>query len=138
MYENAKQLIRQYEGLYLKAYKCPAGILTIGYGHVLLKNEPITITKEQAETYLNADIIKAVAGLRFVKVPLNENQRSALISFIFNLGAGAFSTSTLLRLINKKDYVGASNQFGRWTKANGKVLPGLVRRREAERKLFLS
>lgn len=138
MYEMAKQLIKNFEGLYLHAYYCPAGILTIGYGHVVKANEPKTITKEQAELYLDADIKKAVSALRMVKVPINEKQQSALISFIFNLGAGALATSTLLRLLNKNDYAGAANQFGRWIKAKGKTLPGLVRRREAERKLFVS
>ncbi len=136
--DKAKQLIKQFEGLYLKAYVCPAGKLTIGWGHIVLPGEPKIITIEQAEMYLSADVKKAESVLRVVKVPINDNQKSALISFIFNLGAGAFSTSTLLKMLNKKDYTGASDQLLRWVYAKGKKLPGLVRRREAERKLFLS
>lgn len=138
MYEMAKQLIRTFEGLYLRAYYCPAKVLTIGYGHVVKANEPKIISKEQAEMYLDSDVKLAAAALRVVKVPINEKQQSALISFVFNMGAGALATSTLLKLLNKKDYAGAANQFGRWVNAKGKKLPGLVRRREAERKLFVA
>ncbi|MCY1458796.1 Lysozyme RrrD [compost metagenome] len=74
---------------------------------------------------------------RLVQVPLTGNQWDALVSFTYNLGAANLESSTLLRLLNAGDYVGAAGQFPRWNKAGGKVLPGLVRRREAERVLFL-
>jgi lysozyme len=91
----------------------------------------------QAAGWLRADAQEAVDAVnRLVTVPLNQSQFDALVDFVFNLGAGAFSTSTLLRLLNGGDYAGAAGQFGRWNKDNGKVVAGLTRRRAAEAKLF--
>ena len=137
------ELIKSFEGLGLKAYLCPSGVLTIGYGHTgKVRGSKITlqttITSEEAETLLKEDLTrfeKAVDSL--VKVPLNSNQFDALASFVFNIGINAFSGSTLLKLLNSGDYKGASQQFKRWIYGNGKkALEGLVKRRTAEEKLF--
>lgn len=130
-------LIKQFEGLYLKAYRCPAGVPTIGYGHTAGVAMGQTITQQQADDYLRRDVRqfeRAVA--RLVTVPLTQGQFDALVSFAFNLGEGALAQSTLLRMLNAGDYAGAAAQFDRWNKAGGRVLPGLVRRRAAERALF--
>ena len=141
--EHAKALIRQFEGCKLSAYTCPAGKETIGYGHVLKPHEPKQITKEQAERLLDIDCAIALLHIRkHVKISLSEKQTEALVSFVFNIGAGNFETSTLLKKLNCGDIRGAGEEFLRWNKArvNGKMteLAGLSRRRKAERELFLS
>ena len=137
--KDGLDLIKQFEGLYLKAYRCPAGVPTIGYGYTAGVAMGQTITQQQADDYLRRDVRqfeRAVA--RLVTVPLTQGQFDALVSFAFNLGEGALAQSTLLRLLNAGDYAGAAAQFDRWNKAGGRVLPGLVRRRAAERALFES
>ncbi len=130
-------LIKRFEGLRLSAYKCPADVWTIGYGTTAGVKPGQTITKERAEELLREDVERFEAQvLRLVKVPLTQGQHDALVSFVYNLGAGNLSNSTLLRLLNSGDYKGAAAQFDRWTKAGGKELPGLVKRRAAERALF--
>jgi lysozyme len=137
-------LIRQAEGLRLRAYLCPAGVWSIGYGTTVYPDEREvrrgqTCTLEQAADYLANDLQgfeRAVA--KMVTVPLTENQFAALVSLAYNVGIGALRGSTLLRLLNAGDYAGAANQFPRWNRAAGRVLPGLVKRRAAERDLFLS
>ena len=136
--EAGIQLIKKFEGCSLKAYKCPAGIWTIGYGHTLNVNEGQTITKKQAEDLLKQDLRSFVLTVNnLVNVPLNQNQFDALVSFCYNLGSGNLKSSTLLKLLNKKDYLGAAEQFDRWVHAGGKKLSGLVKRRAAEKELFL-
>lgn len=136
--ETGIQLIKKFEGCSLKAYKCPAGIWTIGYGHTLGVKEGQTITKEQAEIFLKQDIRSFELTVNnLVNVPLNQGQFDALVSFCYNLGSGNLKNSTLLKLLNKKDYIGAAEQFDRWVYASGKKLPGLVKRRTAEKELFL-
>lgn len=131
-------LVKQFEGLSLKAYRDPKGIWTIGYGHTRNVKPGDVITKQRAEVLLKQDLGTAEAAVRrLVKVNLNSNQFSALVSFTFNLGGGAFGRSTLLKKLNQGDYLGAANEFPRWNKAGTKVLPGLTRRRAAERALFL-
>ena len=99
---------------------------------------PDGITMEQAETMLRADLIDTGRDvLSAVGVTLNENQFGALVSFTFNLGIGNLRSSTLLTKLNTGDFSGAANEFPRWVKANGQTLPGLVKRRGAERDLFL-
>lgn len=130
-------LIKQFEGLYLKAYRCPAGVPTIGYGHTAGVAMGQVITQQQADDYLRRDVRQFERAVeRQVSVPLTQGQFDALVSFAFNLGEGALAQSTLLRLLNAGDYAGAAAQFDRWNKAGGRVLPGLVRRRAAERALF--
>lgn len=133
-------LIKEFEGLELKAYKDSVGVLTIGYGstgpHVTVD---MTITESQAETLLKKDLSRFEKGVEdLVTVPLNQNQFDALVSFSFNLGLGNLKSSTLLRKLNSLDYIGAANEIPRWDKAGGKILKGLTRRRLAEKELFLS
>jgi len=133
------QLIKSFEGLELEAYLCPANVWTIGYGHTKGVKKGDKITKEQAEKLLEEDLAFFRNGVkRLVKVALNKNQFGALVSFAYNLGLGSLESSTLLKMLNAKDYQGAADQFLRWNKSKGKVLTGLVRRREAERAVFLT
>ena len=135
--QKGLDLIKSFEGLRLSAYRCPADIPTIGYGTTAGVKMGQTITKERAEELLCEDVKRfETQVLRLVKVPLTQGQFDALTSFVYNLGAGNLSNSTLLRLLNAGDYAGAAAQFERWNKAGGKVLAGLVRRRAAERALF--
>jgi GH24 family phage-related lysozyme (muramidase) len=131
--------IKDFEGCILEAYKDAVGVLTIGYGHTQGVTWEQRITQKEAEEFLKEDLNyfeNSVSEL--VKVPLSDNQFAALVSFTFNVGAGALTSSTLLRLLNSGDYQGASNQFQQWIYGDGKVLAGLVRRRTAERDLFLT
>ena len=131
-------LIKEFEGCKLKAYKCPADVWTIGYGHTSGVKEGDEITQQEADRLLADDVHSFTAGVqRLVTSDINRNQLGALVSFAYNLGLGNLRHSTLLKLVNAGDFVGAANQFSRWNKAGGKVLTGLTRRREAERQLFL-
>lgn len=141
-------LIKGFEGLRLEAHLCPANVVSIGYGTTLYPDGKAIkwgdrITEQQAEAFLIHDCDKFSKEVdRLVKVPLNQNQRDALISFCYNVGSGAFAGSTMLRLLNQGDYKGAAEQFPEWDKAtiNGvkKALPGLTRRRAEEKLLFES
>ena len=133
-------LIQAHEGLRLTAYRDPVGIWTIGYGSTGGVRRGMTITRDQAVLRLYHDVDDAEAAINGrVTVPLTQQQFDALASFVFNVGGGAFRKSTLLKKkINAGDYAGAAEEFGRWVKAKGRVLPGLVTRRAAERALFLS
>ena len=138
--QKGVDLIKSFEGLELKAYKDSVGVLTIGWGstgsHVTVG---MTITKEQAEKLLKKDLERFEKGVSdLVKVPLNQNQFDALVSFSFNLGLGSLKSSTLLKKLNSSDYSGAANEILRWNRAGNKVLAGLTRRRLAEKELFLS
>lgn len=134
----AVELIKRFEGLKLETYKCPAGVLTIGYGHTGADVVcGMKITAEEAERLLRDDLRHFEWRVQqLVTVPLTQGQFDALVSFAFNVGLGALERSTLLRKLNAEDYKGAAAEFGRWTKAGGKDLPGLIRRRRAERQLF--
>lgn len=134
------ELIKTYEGCKLTSYLCPAKRLTIGYGHTgpdVFHGQ--TITQDEAESLLRKDLTSHEYSVsKLVKVPISENAFSALVSFSYNLGPQHLKSSTLLRKLNQGDHQGAADEFPRWTKADGKELPGLVKRRAAERKLFLS
>lgn len=137
------KLIKEFEGEKLKAYLDPIGLLTVGVGHLVKKGEPYrlgqVISAAESERLLRDDLLEAeTAVMKLVKVKLNDNQWGALVSFVFNLGAGNFQKSTLLKKVNARDYAGAAKEFERWNKAGGKVLAGLTRRRKAERDLFLT
>ena len=139
MYEKAKALIREFEGLRLEAYRCPAGVLTIGYGHTEGVKEGEVITEAEAEQLLESDIDKAANQVKsVVTVPLTDSQLDALIDFTFNLGIGNLKSSTLLKKLNAGDYIGAAEEFSKWIYSGKIILPGLVRRREIEKQLFLS
>ncbi len=132
-------LIKEYEGCELESYLCPAGVWTVGYGHTQGVEEGQTITEHQADVMLIADLAKFERCVNaHLEVPVTQSQFDALVAFSFNVGCQAFRKSTLLRMLNEGDDVGASQQFVRWDKAGGKVLAGLTRRREAERDLFLA
>lgn len=136
-------LIKEFEGLRLRAYLCPADVPTIGYGTTVYPDGRRIrvgeeITQAQAEEYLRNDLRVFEREVeRMVLVPVNENQFSALVSFAYNVGPAALRKSTMLRFINEHRYADAAGEFARWNQAAGKVLPGLVRRREAERALFI-
>jgi len=140
---TALDIIKKYEGLRLKAYLCPAGIPTIGWGHTYGVKLGRTISEAEAEVLLDHDYQQAEDDvLELVTVPLTDNQLGALTSFVFNLGQGNFSKSTLLRKINASDFAGAAAEFDKWVfaKVNGvsTKLNGLVKRRADERQLFLN
>lgn len=133
--EKGINLIKKFEGCRLKAYKCPAGIWTIGYGHTLGVKQGQTITNKQAITFLKNDLVKFEKIVtNMVKVPLTQNMFDALVSWAYNVGNR--STSTLVKLLNKQDYKGAASQLLLWNKANNKELAGLTKRRKEEKKLF--
>lgn len=138
---NAKglALIKSFEGLRLTAYLCPAGVWTIGYGHTGPDvYEGLTITPEQADDFLRRDIMIAEDCVAMnASLFLNDNQFSALVSFVFNVGVSIFQHSTLLRCLNAGDIPGAAEQILVWHHVHGQDMPGLKRRRQAERDLFL-
>jgi len=137
--QTGLDLIKRFEGLKTRAYRCPAGVLTIGYGHTHNVKEGDTCTPEQAEAWLKEDCLVAELTIGAnVKTHLNQNQFDALVSFTFNLGSGNFVGSTLLKKLNAGDYAGAAAEFDRWVNAGDRKLPGLVKRRAAEKALFLS
>ena len=137
-------LIKEFEGCHLTAYRCPSGVPTIGWGSTIgLDGQPVrlgtTITQQEADRLFERDLNHFAQNVdRLVKVLLTPSQRAALVSCAYNVGIGALAQSTLLRLLNAEDYQGAAAQFDRWTRGAGRVLPGLVRRRQAEKALFLS
>lgn len=132
-------IIKESEGCELSPYLCPADVWTVGYGHTGSDvTDNGTITQEQAESLLQRDL-EAFSGHinRLVNVELTQNQFDALVSLCYNIGAGNFSNSTLLRLLNTGDYEGAANEFWKWRRGGGKILQGLVTRRAKEKELFL-
>ena len=135
---RALELIKPFEGCKLRAYLCPAGVWTIGYGATGQGIGPgVVWTQDQAENRLLADVARFYRGVsKLVTVPVNEFQAGALTSFAFNVGLQALAGSTLLRLLNAGQYPQASEQFMRWDKAGGKRLNGLTRRRAAEKAMF--
>ena len=131
-------LIKRFEGCRLKAYRCPAGVWTIGYGHTNNVRPDDIITQDDAEELLKRDLkVHEDNVKRVVKIALTQNQFDALVSFEYNVGYGAFANSTLLKLLNAGNYNGASKQFERWVYAGDRVLEGLVKRRKEEKGLFL-
>lgn len=137
--EAGKALIKRHEGLRLKAYICPAGRYTIGYGHTRNVEPGDVITTPEAEQLLDADLAVFERGIDgMVQVRLNDNQFAALVCFSFNVGLQAFYRSTLLDLLNRGWYAQVPAQLMRWTRANGSELPGLIRRRRDEGVLWNS
>ncbi len=125
--------IKRWEGLRLTAYRDVGGKWTIGYGHVNGAREGMRITEREAEDWLRRDLAQAELAVNdAVQVPLSDPQFGALVSFVFNVGVGAFRRSTLLRKLNAGDYDAVPAELLRWTKAGGKLVPGLVNRRNAE------
>lgn len=141
--DNALMLVSAFEGFRAGVYRCPAGKWTIGYGSTVLPDgSPVTgntppVTEEQAREIARTTL-RGLAGEieKLVTVPLTPKQEGALISLAYNIGTGAFRNSTLLKKLNAGDYEGAAEQFPVWNQCQGKILPGLERRRAAEQKLF--
>lgn len=138
---NGINLICGFEGLELKAYDDGVGVWTIGYGTTIVNDIKVKkgdiCTVEQAKSYMAQDLKKFESAVdTSVKVTITQNQFDALVSLAYNIGTGAFKSSTLLKKLNAKDYKGAAAQFDRWNRAGGKVMQGLVNRRAKERKLF--
>ncbi len=136
--DNGLELIKQFEGFRAIPYKDVVGKLTIGFGHLIKPGEAFgALSSTEATQLLRKDCSKAEACVNnCVKVQLNQNQFDALVSFVYNLGCGAFMASTLLKDLNKKDFVAAENEFHKWDHAGGLVVPGLSKRRKQEAKLF--
>ncbi|MGZ2746931.1 lysozyme [Burkholderia stagnalis] len=135
------ELIKHFEGLRLARYLDAVGKPTIGYGHLILPHEQFTrpLTQAEADALLRNDLRSAELNLRkLVHVPITQQQFDALMSFVFNLGAGRLRSSTLLRYLNAGASARAADQFLVWNKAGGRPLAGLTKRRQAERALFLS
>jgi lysozyme len=134
-------LIKAFEGFSAQPYLCPAGIPTIGFGHMIGQGEAFPsqgISWEEATALLKQDAaIAARAVLRLIQVSLSDGQFDALVSFTFNLGAGALQRSTLRRKVNRQEHEEAAGEFRRWIWAGGQKSRGLMRRREAERALYL-
>ncbi|WP_353122114.1 lysozyme [Dysgonomonas capnocytophagoides] len=131
------KLIQEFEGLELKAYKCPAGVWTIGYGHTKGVKQGDVITPAQATAYLQADLADAEKAVNSQNLKISQNQYDALVSFTFNVGTGNFLKSTLLKKVKiNPDETSIRSEFAKWKYGSGKVLPGLVCRREAEANLY--
>lgn len=134
---EGRALLKQWEGLRLEAYQDGGGVWTIGYGHTRTAQPGMKITTAKAKTLFNADIAPCEEAVeRLVTVELNDNQFAALVSFVYNVGEGAFTKSTLLKKLNAGDYDAVPAQLMRWVKDNGKVVDGLVNRRAAESGLW--
>ena len=130
-------LIKKFEGCELEAYRCAAGVWTIGYGHTKDVREGMTISKEQADNMLLNELdIYCLHVEKAVEVDLKQCEFDALVSWTYNLGPTNLNNSTMLKVLNDKDFNEVPHQLKRWNKADGKVLQGLVRRREAEALLF--
>lgn len=136
---NGINLIKGFEGYSGTPYQDVVGIWTWGYGHARKFKEelPDSVSRPEAEALLQTDLVPACKCVnQCVKVPINQNQFDALVSFVYNIGGSAFSASTLLKKINASEMDGAENEFLRWNRAGAKVIDGLTRRRAAEAKLF--
>jgi lysozyme len=133
------ELIKKFEGDRLESYRCPAGVWTVSAGVTGSHVKPgMKITQEESDALFAEALKKFEAGVTAaVKVPLTQPQFDAVISLAYNIGLPAFRASTLLKMLNAREYGKASTEFGRWIHAGGQVLPGLIRRRSAERDLFL-
>ena len=132
-------LIRRFEGFSGKPYICPAGYVTVGYGHVVLKGEDFSggVTVDQAVALLKKDITAAERSVaRLIRAPLLQPHFDALVSFTYNLGGGALQRSSLRRKINRADFAAALPEFEKWVYAGGRKLKGLISRRRAEAQLF--
>ena len=131
--------IKDYEGVRLKAYDDGVGVWTIGVGHTKGVHRGDVITMDEVDKFLRDDLEDAERTVNSrVTAPLAQGQFDALVSFVFNVGSGAFMASTLLKKLNARDYDGAADEFLRWNKAGGRVLAGLAKRRISERMMFLT
>lgn len=136
MNQVAVALAKHFEGYSREPYRCPAGELTVGYGHVFKLNEPVKpLSRDEAEIILAQDLLIAEKQtFKYCPVLLTESegQQGAIIDFVFNLGAGRLRYSTLRRRINQRDWPEVVHELNRWVRGGGRVLQGLVARRKAE------
>ncbi len=144
--DNCIRMIKHHEGVRQQPYQDPIGLWTVGVGHLIGDGKKLpkewnkTFTMEEVDNILKADLARFERGVNTL-IPitrLTQNQFDALVSFSFNVGLGNLQASTLRQKLNRGDYEGAGNEFPKWRKAGGKVLPGLVRRRADEKNLFMS
>ena len=134
---NGTKILKFFEGCKLTAYQDSVGVWTIGYGHTKGVYDGMTITQDEAEQMLLTELEEYEGYIEsMVTVPLTQNQFDALVVWIYNLGPTNFRNSTLLKELNAGNYNAAGQEITRWNKAGGKVLAGLVKRREAEAELF--
>lgn len=143
--EQCIKMIKHHEGVRTKPYQDPIGLWTVGVGHLIEDGKKLPkewnreLTDEEVDALLYKDLERFEIGVkRLTKVALSQSQFDALVSFSFNVGLGNLQSSTLRSKLNREDYEGASNEFPKWRRAGGKILPGLVKRRADERALFLS
>lgn len=137
--QQCLELVKKFEGVRYEAYRCPAGVPTIGAGHTKGVVMGDKIDDATVDQFLREDLESAEYAVNsLVKVDLEQHQFDALVSLVFNIGSGAFSKSTLLKMLNKGSFDAAADQFLRWNLAGGRVLLGLTKRRIAERMLFLT
>ena len=143
--ERGIEMVKSFEGLALRPYVCAGGVNSVGYGATVGSNgRPIDldmepITEAEAEALLIRDLESSEGWVsRLIKTALTENQYSALTSFTFNVGAGALQRCTLRMKLNRGEFLNAADEFPKWKFANKRILAGLVRRRAAERALFLA
>lgn len=138
--EKGLDLIKRHEGCRLRAYKCPAGIWTVGYGSTKGVKPWTEITQREAEIRLREDVKAAertVEKVRYLQPKLNQNQFDALVSFVFNIGGGSFEKSTLRKKVLANPSDGEiRGEFGRWVNSGGRPLAGLQKRRQAEAELY--
>ena len=136
--QEGLDLIKHFEGFSPTVYTCPAGYATIGYGHLMTKDETFkTIKQDDAQELLRSDAETAErAVLRYIDVPLADGQFDALVSFTFNLGSGALQRSTLRRKVNRQAHGEVPDQLNRWVWAGGRKLNGLIARRRMESALY--
>jgi lysozyme len=140
---NGLQLLKELEGFRKEAYLDTGGVWTIGYGTTRVEGKPVeaglTCTEAQAQQWLSEDIAWAQTAVnKLVKVPLKQGMFDALVSFVYNVGEDQFRRSTLLRLLNLKQYIEAGKQFLLWKYDNGKVIQGLINRRHKELAMYNS
>lgn len=135
----AVDIVKHFEGFSSVVYNDVAGYPTIGYGHLLDSDESYnTITKQEAEELLIKDMTRAVIAVEaLTHVHLHDNEFAALVSFVYNVGSGAYERSTLRMKLNRSEYLDAASEFTRWVYAGGKIIRGLQHRRREEKKLFL-
>ena len=142
--EGMNALLKKFEGCKLTAYRCPANVCTIGYGHTTSAGAPpvkdgMTITQQQADDILSRDLVKFETAVHnMVHQPLNQHQFDVLVDFAYNAGIGNLQSSTLLKKVNAAKFDEVPAELMKWNKGGGKVLPGLVRRRQAESAWWLA
>ena len=142
--EAGLEIIKMFEGFRSEPYLCPANVATIGFGSTRgIDGNRVTlghsaINRDEAEEMLAHDLQNVEKSVgRLIRVALTQNQFDAIVSFTYNLGSGRLQSSTLRSKLNREDYEGAADEFPKWVKAGGRVLPGLVKRRVVERRIFM-